>query len=131
VAIGLLFRTVLSMICSGIVELFASWLKWRSRNLICPGQSAHRYRLLKTVVNDPLIRAMGQSSSDQRGQERARSDWKVVELHRINTLPSPCCNTSCPARLHGWTLDLGQVRQNAIALAWTAGWRQTPRGRPL
>jgi hypothetical protein len=126
VAIGLLFLYfVLSMICSGVVELLASWLKWRSRNLeFALGNLLTDTDLLKMVINDPLIRAMGQSSSDQRGQERAAlrlegnpsyigsSTFALAVLHTLAT------TGEAP---RDWTLDLGQVRQNALALAQTTG----------
>ena len=126
VAIGLLFLYfVLSMICSGMVELLASWLKWRSRNLeFALGNLLTDTDLLKTVINDPLIRAMGQSSSDQRGQERdalrlegnpsyiGSSTFALAVLHTL---------ARAGAAPTDWTLDLGQVRQNALALAQTTG----------
>src|SRR4029450_2547573 len=117
VAIGLLFLYfVLRMICSGIVELLASWLKWRSRNLeFALGNLLTDTDLLKSVVNDPLIRSMGQSSSDVRGQDRpalklegspsyiGSSTFALAVLH---ALARPVHTSS------DWTLDVAKVRQN-------------------
>jgi hypothetical protein len=126
VAIGLLFLYfVLSMICSGIVEMLASWLKWRSRNLeFALGNLLTDKDLLRRVVNDPLIRAMGQSASESRGQEREAMRLEgspsyigssTFALAVLNALARP------GADARAWTLDLGQVRQNAITLAQTSG----------
>ena len=100
VAIGLLFLYfVLSMICSGIVELLASWLKWRSRNLeFALGNLLTDTDLLKTVINDPLIRAMGQSSSDQRGQERAPSAGRQSG-HIVQHVCASQLSTRAPSQL--------------------------------
>jgi hypothetical protein len=126
VAIGLLFLYfVLSMICSGIVELLASWLKWRARNLeYALGNLLTDTDLLKTVVNDPLLRAMGQSSSDQRGQERNAASLEgspsyigstTFALAVLHALAKPAEQST------DWTLDLKAVRKNALGMARTAG----------
>lgn len=127
VAIGLLFLYfVLSTICSGCVELIAAWLKLRASTLeYVLGNMLTDKDLLTRFANHPIIRSLGQHSSDERGQKREIDANKPVELEGrpsyigaknfslalLHSLANPSSTEE------SWRLDVSQVLTSARELA--------------
>jgi hypothetical protein len=132
VAIGLLFLYfVLSTICSAVIEIVAAILKWRASTLeFALANMLTDKDLLIKVADHPLIRSLGQRSSDARGRARtAPAGKKPVQLEGrpsyigaknfslalLHTLANPLP----PSKEQSWRVDMSQVLESARILANT------------